>query len=128
MRFNGQFFTLMSFPVRQDKIQLSSTTESITNTFVEAALFFFFSLFCCAPTICLCFREAALNVYRHLLSISELRAILLAMDEKFSPASPLNSVYKLQTLVTKADKSAKVLMGYLQYVMDACGTQDVLGS
>ena len=82
---------------------MASTTECITSTFIEAAL----------------------NVYRNMLVHNKCMQLLQSMDEKWTP-SPLNSIYKLQIVVSKAEKAEHLMLGYLNYINDACETQDEL--
>ena len=63
------------------------------------------------------FIEAALNVHRNMLGDSKCMHQLQAIDETWSP-SPLNSIHKLQILVATAEKSPRMIMGYLHYIND----------
>ena len=80
---------------------MASTSEAITSAFIEAAL----------------------NVYRNMLSDTKCLNLLQAMEQKWSP-SPLNSIYKLQILVSKADKEQNIMRGYLHFIFDAVETKE----
>ncbi len=56
------------------------------------------------------FVEATIMVHKRLLSISSSSELLTNMDEDFGLNNPLNSVYKLQTIIRKCMGQACIVV------------------